>query len=80
MNAILYGYEADREANPDHWRTAGKISEDVAVYFLGALRMTRLALPMLRASGGGAVVYISPAASLADRLVVSAFTPRPGQP
>jgi uncharacterized oxidoreductase len=44
---------------------AGKISEDVAVNLLGALRMTRLALPMLRASGGGAVVYISSAVALA---------------
>jgi uncharacterized oxidoreductase len=43
---------------------AGKISEDVAVNLLGALRMTRLALPMLRASEGGAVVYISSAVAL----------------
>src|SRR5262245_26850364 len=43
----------------------GKISEDIAVNLLGALRMTRLAIPLLRASGSGAVVYISSAVARA---------------
>lgn len=42
-----------------------KSSEDVEVNLLGVLRMTRLALPLLEASGGGAVVYISSAVALA---------------
>ena len=42
-----------------------KSSQDVEVNLLGALRMTRLALPLLRASGSGAVVYISSAVALA---------------
>ena len=40
-------------------------AEDVEVNLLGSLRMTRLALPQLQASGSGAVVYISSAVALA---------------
>jgi uncharacterized oxidoreductase len=39
-------------------------AEDVEVNLLGSLRMTRLALPQLQASGSGAVVYISSAVAL----------------
>jgi short-subunit dehydrogenase involved in D-alanine esterification of teichoic acids len=44
---------------------AAKSVEDVEVNLLGALRMTRLALPVLRASDAGAVVYVSSAVALA---------------
>src|SRR5262245_27101536 len=44
---------------------AAQAREDVDVNLLGALRMTRLALPLLRASGAGAIVYISSAVALA---------------
>ena len=39
--------------------------EDVEVNVLGPIRMTRLALPLLRDSASGAVVYISSAVALA---------------
>jgi uncharacterized oxidoreductase len=55
---LLRGY-ALTEADADV-----KSSEDVAVNLLGALRMTRLALPLLRASREGGVVYISSAVAL----------------
>ena len=42
-----------------------KTREDVDVNLTATLRMTRLALPMLRASGAGAIVYISSAVALA---------------
>jgi uncharacterized oxidoreductase len=44
---------------------AAMSAEDVEVNLLGSLRMTRLALPQLQASGSGAVVYISSAVALA---------------
>jgi uncharacterized oxidoreductase len=44
---------------------ATKSHEDVEVNLLGTLRMTRLALPLLRASEAGAVVYLSSAVALA---------------
>src|SRR5262249_46453792 len=44
---------------------AEKSAEDVEVNLLGALRMTRLALPLLSASEEAAVVYISAAVALA---------------
>jgi uncharacterized oxidoreductase len=56
---LLLGY---RLADVD---VAAKSSEDVAVNLLGTLRMTRLALPLLRVSGGGAVVFMSSAVALA---------------
>jgi uncharacterized oxidoreductase len=56
---LLRGYAlADADA-------AAKSGEDVEVNVLGALRMTRLALPLLRASGAGAIVYVSSAVALA---------------
>jgi uncharacterized oxidoreductase len=39
--------------------------EDVEVNLLGALRMTRLALPLLDASSAGAVLFLSSAVALA---------------
>jgi uncharacterized oxidoreductase len=48
-------------ANAD---AAARSSEDVEVNLLGALRMTRLALPLLGAGGDGAVVFISSAMAL----------------
>jgi uncharacterized oxidoreductase len=56
---LLLGY---RLADVD---VAAKSSEDVAVNLLGTLRMTRLALPLLRVSAGGAVVFMSSAVALA---------------
>jgi uncharacterized oxidoreductase len=56
---LLRGY---RLADVD---VAARSSEDVAVNLLGTLRMTRLALPLLRVSGGGAVVFMSSAVALA---------------
>jgi uncharacterized oxidoreductase len=56
---LLRGYAlADDDA-------AAKSDEDVEVNLLGTLRMTRLALPLLHASGGGALVYVSSAVALA---------------
>jgi len=43
---------------------AAKSTEDVEVNILGSLRMTRLALPLLTASGSGAVVFVSSAVAL----------------
>lgn len=52
---LLRGYElADADAS-------AKCTEDVEVNLLGTVRMTRLALPLLRASGGGAIVLLSSA-------------------
>jgi uncharacterized oxidoreductase len=56
---LLRGY---RLADVD---VAGKSNEDVEVNLLGTLRMTRLALPLLRVSGGGAIVFMSSAVALA---------------
>jgi uncharacterized oxidoreductase len=56
---LLRGY---RLADVD---VAGKSNEDVEVNLLGTLRMTRLALPLLRLSGGGAIVFMSSAVALA---------------
>jgi uncharacterized oxidoreductase len=44
---------------------AERTDEDVAVNVLGALRMTRLALPLLESGQEGAVVFISSAMALA---------------
>jgi uncharacterized oxidoreductase len=44
---------------------AARSSEDVEVNFVGSLRMTRLALPLLGAGQQGAVVFISTAMALA---------------
>jgi len=43
---------------------AAKTREDIDVNLLGTLRMTRLALPLLRDSAAGAIVYISSAVAL----------------
>ena len=51
-----------------------KSDEDVRVNLLGALRMTRLALPLLQASGAGAVVYLSSAVALAAVPGFSVYT------
>jgi uncharacterized oxidoreductase len=56
---LLRDYAFD---DPD---AAAKSSEDIEANVLGAIRMTRLALPLLRASGDAAVVYISSAVALA---------------
>jgi uncharacterized oxidoreductase len=40
------------------------LSEEVAVNFLGSVRMTRAALPLLRQSDDGAVVFLSSAVAL----------------
>jgi uncharacterized oxidoreductase len=56
---LLRGYTlADGDA-------AAKTSEDVEVNLVGALRMTRLALPLLRVPRDSAVVFISSAVALA---------------
>jgi len=56
---LLRGYTlTDPEA-------ATRSSEDVEVNLVGSLRMTRLALPLLGAGAGGAVVFISSAMALA---------------
>jgi uncharacterized oxidoreductase len=56
---LLRGYRlADADAS-------AKGNEDVEVNLLGTLRMTRLALPLLRASGDSAVVFMSSAVALA---------------
>jgi uncharacterized oxidoreductase len=56
---LLRGYSlADTQA-------AAKTEADVGVNLLGALRMTRLALPLLQTSDAGALVYISSAVALA---------------
>jgi uncharacterized oxidoreductase len=52
-----YPFSAD-----DAWE---KSVDDVETNFVGALRMTRLALPLLEASREGAVVFISSAVALA---------------
>jgi uncharacterized oxidoreductase len=57
-NAGLRSYAL---ANAD---AAARSSEDVEVNLVGALRMTRLALPLLGAGGDGAVVFISSAMAL----------------
>jgi uncharacterized oxidoreductase len=55
---LLRGYGlADADAS-------AKCTEDVQVNLLGTLRMTRLALPLLQASGDGAVVLLSSAVAL----------------
>jgi len=65
---LLRGYAlTDAEA-------ATQSDEDVQVNLLGALRMTRLALPLLRTSGAGAVVYISSAVVLAAVPGFSVYT------
>jgi uncharacterized oxidoreductase len=53
---------------------SAKSNKDVEVNLLGTLRMTRLALPLLRASGAGAVVYISSAVALAALPGFSVYT------
>jgi uncharacterized oxidoreductase len=56
---LLRGYRlADADAS-------AKGNEDVEVNLLGTLRMTRLALPLLGASGDSAIVYMSSAVALA---------------
>jgi uncharacterized oxidoreductase len=45
--------------------SARAVEEEVAVNLLGSLRMTRLALPHLRRSADGAVVFLSSALALA---------------
>jgi uncharacterized oxidoreductase len=56
---LLRGYRLDDS------EAAVKSREDIEVNVLGPIRMTWLALPLLRASGSGAVVYISSAVALA---------------
>ncbi len=56
---LLRGYAfADADA-------PAKSEEDIDVNLLGTVRMTRLALPLLRSSGSGAVVFMSSAVALA---------------
>jgi uncharacterized oxidoreductase len=56
---LLRGYAlADADA-------PAKSEEDIDVNLLGTVRMTRLALPLLRSSRSGAVVYMSSAVALA---------------
>jgi uncharacterized oxidoreductase len=42
-----------------------KSTDDIEVNLVGALRMTRLALPLLEASGEGAILFVSSAVALA---------------
>jgi uncharacterized oxidoreductase len=65
---LLRGYSL---TDADAWT---KSDEDVQVNLLGPIRMTRMALPLLRCSGAAAVVYISSAVALAAVPGFSVYT------
>jgi uncharacterized oxidoreductase len=68
-NAGLFrGYPLTASSAP------AKTIEDVEVNLIGALRMTRLALPLLEASQDGAVLFVSSAVALAAVPGFSVYT------